>query len=73
MESFRPFIDRIVFSRFGCQFDKTIKNELILSFQNNCIYNGQTMSVENALEEYTLNTVKMVSDGRKEFRRVEFE
>ena len=73
MEPFRPFVDRYVAEKRIRSFDKEMKKELILLLQESCIYAGRKMSIDTALEMFALDTVKLMSDGRREFRRVEFE
>ena len=73
MEPFRPFIDSIVAEKIPKVLDMALKKELIQSLGNICVYNGSRMTIDTAIEQFTLDTAKAMSDGRLKFREVEFE
>lgn len=73
MEPFRPFVDALVRKKRNDSFDWAYKRELIALFQTDCVFDSRKMSLDTAVEQFTLNTLKAMKDENYTFREVRFE
>ena len=62
IEPFRPFVDVIVYENMDSDFDKDFKKKLLSVYSDNIKYNNSIISIENALDLFTLSVIKRMND-----------
>lgn len=65
MEPFRPFVDQTVFKNKGRELDWDYRKELISVQQGECRYNGRSMEICTAMEQYALDVLSAMKNDQK--------
>lgn len=72
MEPFRPFVDRIVLEKQNDEFDQEYRKRLVAVLYDKCKYDGKDTTVENAIEMFILDFVKVMENPRMHVKEVKF-
>lgn len=62
IEPFRPFVDAIAYENIESDFDKDYKKKLLSVYSDNIKYNNSVISIECALDLFTLAVIKRMND-----------
>lgn len=73
MESFRPFVDQAVYDMEIKRLDSKTKNELIQLIYRDCIYKGRNMNIDQAIETYTLDIMKLMSEEQQFYTEIKLK
>lgn len=73
MEPFRPFIDFIVWKKRNSPFDWPYKQALINALQSSCYYKNRQMTLDTAVECFTIDSLRALETGHQCLGEVSFE
>lgn len=62
IEPFRPFVDEIAYENMHSDFNKEYKKKLLSIYSDNVKYNNSVISIESALDLFTLAIIKRMND-----------
>ena len=61
MEPFRPYIDLYVYKHQKCDFDRTIRREIVALTIQNIIYRDTSTSLETAIDRYVMEIIEKLN------------
>ena len=72
IEPFRPFVDKIVFSRLGLPFDRDFKRKIIAVLNSSAVYNDKTADVLEIMKIFVKDVVRSLRTGENHIRDICF-
>lgn len=72
IESFRPFIDRIVYFNVDRELDKDYKKELVNCLDNKVLYKGKQYLLYNCIETYFIDIMNYFETGELNIGEIRF-